>query len=459
MRKGEHYTVAKQIANGYPVVEGTRCISVHIPDDISFVAVLAAAVSRLGNTWSSLGTVEERQAWSLMWQTAYAATDWSGCMTCEDVQDCIETNEGVQDAIEDIVAGGSEFPAHYPYGEKLPLARLNQDLVAGTNPTCNLDILWAQCLGAITATGTAILQTLAKIETATNAVELAQAGLGTIPIVAGVEKTFGIDGAMSLLNYFQESVQEGFAAQYTTTPGGVQDEIACALFCECKEDCIITISRIELVMSTRLAVYISVPSLEGLVNLIEFLAGVNVDTTIVVDLAFFAAVQALKLGNYLFGNVGNNILDLVIRLKADEPSNDWEILCPCSDVCRLTLDYANQPPDLVFTSGTLDPAGFVESEVFGGDTEWIIFSCEQPVVGMERIRLVYDTNTVQGTQVYGDTFFFATSDNPTRINLIEFAITIETGGVTGNITDINTRQPIGNIVPFQLLRIEVVYAC
>jgi len=457
--KGEFFRVAKLIASEYPVVEGTRCVQVQIPDDVSFLPVLASLVAQMGNTWASVGTVEQRRAWSQMWQEAYAATDWEGCMSCEEVADCIENDDEVRDQIIDIVNDGTEIPATYPYGQNLPSSRRNQDLSTPYNPTCNLDILFGQCYGVVDTIDSAIKAVLAKIEQATNAVELAQAMLGTVPVVAGAEKAAGIDGALSLINYFQETVEENYAGQFTVFPGGVRDEIACAIFCECKEDCVITINRLEAVMSARLSVYIAPPSIEGFVNLIEALAGINVDTTYVVDLAFYVSVGTLMTGNYLFGGVANNVLDLVIKLKADEPSNDWEILCPCSDVCRLTLDYDNQPADMDIDYGTLDPGGFMDSGVLDS-TAWIIFGCEQPIASAVRIRLVYDSPTIEGCQVYGDTFFFATGDHPVRINLTEFAITLETGvPTTGNIVAINTRQVIGDLTPFKLLRIEVVYEC
>lgn len=288
----------------------------------------------------------------------YLLTDWAGCMDCEGVEDCIETNEGVQDAIVDLINQHTDFPVNYPPMQMLPSGRLTQDLSTAYNPECNKDILFGQCYGVVDLIDASISDVMQKLETATNVGELVTATISTIPILAGLVKVIGLDGAGDMLDYFQEVAAEGYDAQYTTTPGGTRDQIACAIFCACKDDCTITIQRIIDVLAARLAVYQSPPSLSGFIDLVETLAGINVDTTYVVDSAFYAAVGLMATGNYLFGGVADNVIDLVIKLSADEPSNDWQLLCNDCD----EIEYRLFTAQIVF-GGTEYDSGVFESGV------------------------------------------------------------------------------------------------
>lgn len=326
------FSVARFDADAAPQPDGMRCVRVFVPDDDFYVRLLAAVVNlpTMATNWE--GEQENRDAVAALFNSAYTFTDWDGCMDCATVQDCIETDEGTQNAITNLMQSQQGFPPQYPYGENLPDEALSRDFADGTNPGCDLDILWAQCLAIAVGTNSSILFVLNQTEVTTNVVELADKLFQSVPLLATAYNASGLDGALDLINYFQESVLEEYAAQYTTTPGGVQDTIACALFCACKDDCVITIERIVNVLSDRLAVYTTPPSLDGLTDLIETLAGVSVDTTFVVDLAFYVSWGMVKVANFLFGNRFDNVLQIWLALAVNDANNDWMILCTdCPD--------------------------------------------------------------------------------------------------------------------------------
>jgi len=352
------FSVARFQTSEAPEVEGLRCVRVMVPDDDSYVRILAAMVAEMTRRTNWEGEQTDRTTRANLCEIGYYNTDWGGCVNCDEVADCIENDEGVQDAITDIINANSGFPAEFPYGQNLPTSYTSSNLAEGTNPTCDLGILWAQCLAITMVTNDAIVDTLEKVEASANAVEFANAALSSIPLVATAKNLAGIDGALDMVNYYQEAVLEGYQAQYTVTPGGVQDQIACALFCACKADCEITIDRIIGVLQVRLAVYVAPPSLAGFVDFIETLAGVNQDTTFVVDLAFFVAWGAIKTANFFFGQVYNGILELIIALAVDEASPDWALLCDCPE--QLCAFY-----DL--TASDFD---FVPGDGFGSSTEY-----------------------------------------------------------------------------------------
>lgn len=245
--------IKKPVASLYPVVEGTRCVQVRIPDDDTYLPVLAGFVAILNQSWSWAGSLDERIERAQMWQNAYAETDWEGCVDCAEIQDCIENDEGVRGAITNIVNNNNNFPADSPYGQNLPDSRLTEDLSTAYNPECDYDILWAQCLGVVQATNNAITDVLQQVEVTTNVVELASSLLGSVPGVAGAEKAAGVDGVLSLINYYQEAIDQEYQSQYTTTPvTGTEDVIAFSLFCACKGTCVITIDKIVDIMQKDL---------------------------------------------------------------------------------------------------------------------------------------------------------------------------------------------------------------
>lgn len=365
-KPGEFYRVPKQVANEYPVVEGTRCVEVKIPDDISFLPVLAGMVAALGNTWSSIGGVAARRAWAEMWQRAYAETDWSGCMDCEQLIECLTPLFEAQTAnILTLINNQNTFGTSTP-GVPMTTEQRETNLATTTNPGCDYDILWAQCLALVDYTNASIIDTLEKIEAATNINELA--GLGdAIPLVGWVLQVFGTELATDTINYFQEAIQETYQAQYTED---VRNELACALFCLAIFDCAVTIDIVYDLFYSRVSGI--VPSNPGeMIDLLEMLAGIDFDGTNVVDLMFWFCWGAVKLASFTaFEAVTVENFEFLLALAVDDASPDWLLLCDCGSDWNYQLDSTTDPvwvtfPDwgsiggnVVFQTTNSTPFGF-----------------------------------------------------------------------------------------------------
>lgn len=312
------------------------CFVIEIPDTLQYRAALMGQLEWLAD-WRCWEHTEEDyynpparniEAAQLF---AIAVTDGRfdecGVMSCDDVQDCIETDAGVQSAISGLTESQNTNGNEYPYGQSLTPGAMSHNMAGESNPTCDLAILWSQCIGLVDYTKSAISVALGKVEASTNPVELVNALIDVIPLVGTVKQTIGVSGVLDTINYFQEAIGEGFNAQWDETPGGIRDQIACDVFCYCKSDCVVNVERVLDVMANRLSVYIAPPTITGFSNLISTIGGFNVDTTFVVDATFWVAWQLVKQGNFLFGGRFDNILDVVLELKADEPSNDYLTLC------------------------------------------------------------------------------------------------------------------------------------
>jgi len=402
------FRVAKWMADEYPVVEGTRCVQVRIPDHIAFMPVLAAMIAEVGNTWSSRGTVEQRREWARMWQEAYAATDWDSCMNCEELTECItplldaQTFEITQNILNQIQYGSQTA------GQPMSGSQAASNLAAGTNPTCNPDVLWSQCLQLVQYTNQAIVDVLEKVEAATNVVELAGL-IDAIPALGFVAQVLGSELATDMIDYFQEAVFEGYQAQYTTE---VQNDIACELFCLCRGDCLLSVDRVFGLFQSRLSSLI--PTNPGdFIDLLEIMAGIDFDGTEVVDICFYFAWGAAKLGQFLFGqSIADTTLQLVTQLAVNDANDDWILLCPA---CECWTDYGcdNPVPDLaieVGLAGICDEGIYIVSEVYApfANSSSVIADCALPLVDAERVTFIVNyralPNYVVSVLVDGNTY-------------------------------------------------------
>lgn len=377
----EFFQMPKMLPDLFPLPEDLTCVEIMIPNDPEYLYLLQGFVAAWTKYWNWAGTGDDRKDHAALCQVAYDATDWEQCMNCEEVAECIDENEATRDALGRFVSG---FDGDFRNGE----GGFNQDmsaeeraanLAAGSNPTCDDDILFAQCRFVIDETHTAILQVLRQVEVLSNVGEIVKNLWDSVPLVATVDDVSGANGVVNLALYWQEAVAESYEAQFTLTVGGLRDKLAYALFCRCRPDCEITINRILWMYENQLKQYIAPPNLSGLFNLIETLAGVAQDTSFVVELAHYAAWGLVKVARYFFGRKYDNVLGLLIKIKADEPSDDWEALEIIFGACKFEVFVRAD----AFVTTTGDPL------LNGNDTDFDVVAATS-----------YGLNTI-GTWNYG----------------------------------------------------------
>lgn len=394
--------LTKPHTSQFPIVEGTMCIEVRVPAHIAYVALLQGFVAQMTNHWSYQGNLADRKEVATLVNQAYTETEWQSCMNCEELTACIQPLLDAQSAqIINNILNQSQYGTTTP-GIPMTGEQKGANLAEGTNPSCDKDILWAQSLALVQYTNAAIVDVMQKIEAATNTVELAGL-IDAIPILGFIAKALGTEAVTDTTNYFQEAFQEEYEAQYTTE---VENALACQIFCACQEDCRITIDRINAIMQSNVSSIIP-DSPTDLLNLIETIAGVNFDTTQVVDVCFFFAWQAGALGNFFFGkNFDRAIFGTLLGLAVNDANNDWILLCDCPGC--LKWDREN-PADWTFTDEGEAPAGPGWRYALAGDDmigqitglaltgysqatfEWNLFPSD--VVGYDYIRVITDGGT------------------------------------------------------------------
>jgi len=81
MFKRPVYRFEKPIAANYETPSGVSCVEVHLPDALDHLAILQGLMAVLAKEDFWDGTEAERAQLSYLWEVAWAANDWSNCMT------------------------------------------------------------------------------------------------------------------------------------------------------------------------------------------------------------------------------------------------------------------------------------------------------------------------------------------------------------------------------------------
>lgn len=323
-----------------PIVEGTRCVEVRIPDDDAYMPVLAGLVA-LATKWFNWQRDEAHRGTQIakLWQLAYIETDWGSCMNCEELIACLQPVLDAQAAqiinqVTTNITNFQQFGTGTP-GAPMTQEQLETNLAEGTNPSCNLNVLWAQSLAVVQYTNRFIQDLFERIEAATNAIELTEI-FTDLPIVTWISDTFGVEFAEGLINYYQEAVAEGYIAEYTQS---VEEQLACAVFCDANVDCTITVDLLYNIFYSRVQAIVPDDPIDA-IQLLTLLAGIDITTSTVVDLMFWFVWGSAKLMTFFVDKAIVNLFTLqqLMSLAVDDASTDWQLLCDCPEDCVDTDD-------------------------------------------------------------------------------------------------------------------------
>ena len=277
--------------------------------------------------------------------TPETLTDWTSDLRkrllmdfdfCLHVAECIDNDDRVAEALHRFIESNYDIQRARPTSNEQNTENLDE----GNNPECDLDLLYTKCKAVVHFTHLSITDTLQKVINALGVVDLAKSIWDSVPGLALVDDAAGADGVVQLVSYYRDAVIKNYEAQYTETPGGIEDEIAYALYCRCKGDCSITIDRIVATYRKRLSLYTSPPSLAGLVNLLETLAGIESDTTFIVDLSHYVAWGTVKVASLFFGaqRFATGLLKLMLKM-VDEGEEDLEDMIEFFGDCPIEWEF------------------------------------------------------------------------------------------------------------------------
>lgn len=262
------------------------------------------------------------------------------CWDCDQTIECLigalDTNETLKNALINAIAGGG-FPPDYPYlpletGVPVPPS-VRQNPIA--IPDCSLDVLWGACISTIDNISALVLDFLESLDSAdSDATRIAKVVDG-IPVIGALADEITVTDVAEFAVLLVDEFKDGFLAGDTLP---LRNEIACILFCICREKCEITFDDVFTAFTLVEDIDIDI-STTVLALIAKFNLNLFTDRQIYVGLCLLG-ISAIATGNNFFGLFGGEVFNTaIIREGFDEPSNDWITLCvDCVDIWEVNLD-------------------------------------------------------------------------------------------------------------------------
>lgn len=272
-------------------------------------------------------------------------------ITCAMLKECLQPlfDETRQQIVQQLQSG---LTSPFVPGEPLPEDELNRDLAGAYNPTCDLEILCAQVIAVNEYLIQLIIDALEIMAQQTGELNLAS----VIAEITGLDE-LSIDAMVDYVRLLRDGIALNFEAQITEE---YKDEIRCALYCRCMDDCAISVEDIYKVFEKRVLNYFDTPGdiFATLQDLMTYLVQQELDGTIVADALLFLVAGTGKLGTSFFGDIGTKPLEVILAQAADVGENDCGIDC----VCPTEITYYLNPLDedlTVDAFGEIFPSNYV----------------------------------------------------------------------------------------------------
>jgi len=342
----------------YPLSDGFRCVEILIPDAWENMALLAALLKLPTRAFNWLPSDDARFVLAQQWAEAYNLTDWEQCMNCDELQACIQPLLDAQTLQFQQMINISKFGSDVQPGVPLTPTQRGTDLAAGTNPTCDLAITWAQCQQVIAYGDGLIKQGIALAESATNDLEILQV-FASLPVI----DELGADAVVGYIETFQEGIADNYIAQASPT---YIEETQCALFCLAKADCTITPDMPYELFKKRVLEHFGDDPLEAFVSIGDLFAYVvdqDIDGTIIADVMMLVIFGGGVLAQAFLGDAGTKPLEVLLQLAVNDANNDYLLLCTTCPECT-ELDFTGDAYSALITAENGD---WVDGEGYVGE--------------------------------------------------------------------------------------------
>jgi len=307
-----------------PVIpEGSKAFTICVPDDPFFYGVVMGLLKQATFKYYWAGTDEQVTAVTeRMLIMYYGYQDQAGCMDCEQVADCIENDEGTQDAIANAIRSSTSiqnalrdtYDPNQP-GVDMPES-VSGENVAGENPGCDLDVLWGWIIAGVNEMDTNNRDAQEVFEGLSNQWERISTVLSGIPGVGVLPVDEVVRYAQGL---WSDDLFEAYEANDTLT---YRRALACDLFCLAQaNDCQLTLDMMLNYFLER----ITYSGSQTLGNIVSYLVAGTWTGTQINDTFYLAQLLFLKFGNAFFKLIG--IKPIQIMFQLGEASNAHTLLC------------------------------------------------------------------------------------------------------------------------------------
>lgn len=242
-------------------------------------------------------------------------------MACSDVANCIESDGATRAAISGLASQASQPGTTATPGQPLSDTAWSGNLTPTDD--CSLNAFWAQCEQFVNWIVTAGIDTLEALEQWSNAVEAAQF-IEMAPFIGTLVDEAQIDQVLEFVDWCLSVAQEAFLAA-DTQPN--RQAIACALFCDMRHDCALSLEGAWDVINGRLGGVLTPSSIDSVEELLEAAVTLVNNPAVPLDTWLIIVLSLGKVMSYLGVQGINQSLNIVLKLAVNDANNDWETLC------------------------------------------------------------------------------------------------------------------------------------
>lgn len=354
------------------------CFTIQIPNAVPYRAAFLGQLNILGKweTWDhpTDGTVcADCEEAAQLWRTALYNANWDenceGGMDCAAVTDCIENNILTQQAIANALensaviqqillqSGGANT---FNDALTLPGVGLTSGQMSGRLneiDECAYDAYWAQVDQFIDYLVDLGQDTLEKLNLYTTALAAGNATGKMSGLIAKLKNGTTAGKVTEFLNWAAGTMKTAYEA---ADDAANRNAIKCALFCENRDECLITLDGLGATLNVRMGGVLDPASITSLAGLAETMVTIVTDPSLALDLWLTFLLGTAKTAGILGLEGIDETIQLMLKVAVNDANNDWEALCEdCAD---------NGITNWVF----LDPNNFValnpqpEVTYFGG---------------------------------------------------------------------------------------------
>lgn len=331
--------------------DGNICVTITIPDDTQWLWLVQKCLSypttkRFWRGENAL-TDEMRFNWEERVLNPFIekilAGDLcpeEGTMSCEDIADCIETNEAVQEAIaqttQETLQNGGYVPNPATNLDTNPPPTLSSSdktqnlLPAGYDCEAQPQLTMGKAREIVRELHETAEDFFELIEYTTNASEALAMAVENVPVIGQAGAS-----AIQFLDWVIETMAENYQAAYNQT---VEDELACMLFCAMLDDCTMSIDRLIALYEEKGS--ITTPPPDDISAILDFIQTLPATVSVAGVAAFhwlilrmlswgtFGGFSAAYLRNMLSQTSGSDYSykNLCDDCATDAPQDYWRIL-------------------------------------------------------------------------------------------------------------------------------------
>lgn len=327
-----------------PMITGTRCVPVIIPDSVEYAQLLVFAIRRIcqqgyyerdetGNLAKVVADTLKETTLIPLIEYLKTNQDCGDVMpNCDTIEDCLETSTIINNITVEQNSFNQFYQETYINNDTILDRKTIEQLETGyqelppppIGQPCNYDALWAGCLSVVNYLDTITRDYLEKLTASFDQNVRYASNIEAIPFLAELP----IDEVIEYTTYITQELENSYNATVTLE---FLQQTACDLFCTLKDNCTSLNPKflLEYLYSDKLNIDWAIVAQYGLAQQVGipielFLAGA--------DMVYFQwgfSVWLMSTQANFYGGRGEKNISVAYRLGLNSPDADWEILCDC----------------------------------------------------------------------------------------------------------------------------------